>query len=43
MSFLGRIAVQRTQMWPTVTYGVEWSVGLSGCLSITIVSPAKNG
>ena len=28
-------------MWPIVTYGVAWSVRLSVCLSVAIISPAK--
>jgi len=28
-------------MGPIVTERVAWSVGLSACLSVTIVSPAK--
>ena len=36
-SFLGRIAVLRTEMRPIVTDRVAWSV----CRSVTLVSPAK--
>jgi len=28
-------------MWPIVTYRVVWSVGLSVCRSVTLVSPAN--
>jgi len=38
---LGRIAVLRTLMRPILTDRVAWSVGLSVCRSVTLVSPAK--
>jgi len=41
MLLLGRIAVLRTYMRPIVTDRVAWSVGLSVCLPVTPVSPAK--
>jgi len=40
-ALLGRIAVLRTLMRPTVTHRVAWSVGLSVCRCVILVSPAK--